>query len=108
MKEKSTYQLIDEAMLQMLCTWAEINDRMEEAALRIPHDAFEIEDETGEVFFELMATRQLETMADGVMESARKLVSSAQDAGLISLDDCHTINHILWFVGTGEPLEDVL
>lgn len=108
MKEKSTYDLIDDQLLQLISTWSELNDRMIDAALYIPNDAFEIEEETGEVVPELMICRQFEIMLDGLMASARKILSAAEDAGLIGLTDWHTINTILLFIGSDEPLEAIL
>ena len=106
MKEKSTYQLIDDQLLSLIMTWSELIDRMEQSALAIPKDAFVCEEENGYVCPELMITRQYEDMSTGVLETARLLISKAEDAGIISLDDWRMINHMLWFAGTDEPIDE--
>lgn len=103
MKEKSMYQLIDDQLLGLIMTWSELFDRMEQSALAVSEEAYDWE-EDGYVSLELMITRQYKDMSLGVLETARKLISKAQDAGIISLDDWRVINHILWYAGTDEPI----
>lgn len=106
MKEKSTYQLIDDQLLGLIMTWSELIDRMEQSALAIPGDAYDWEEENGYVCPELLITRQYEEMSLGLLETARKLISKAEDAGIISLNDWQMINHMLWYAGTDEPIGD--
>ena len=103
MKEKSMYQLIDDQLLGLIMTWSELFDRMEQSALAVSEEAYELEEE-GYGCLELMITRQYEKMARGVMGTARSLLSEAEEAGIISLDDWRMINHILWYAGTDEPI----
>ena len=77
-KEKSTYQLIDDQLLSLIMTWSELIDLRE----------------------------QYEEMSRGVMETARKLISKAEDAGIISLNDWQMINHMLWYAGTDQPIDE--
>lgn len=104
MKEKSTYQLIDDQLLSMIMTWSELIDRMEQSALAIPGDAYDWEEELGYTCPELLITRQYEEMSLGMLSVARKLISKAEDVGIISLDDWRMINHMLWYAGTDEPI----
>lgn len=106
MKEKSTYQLIDDQLLGLIMTWSELIDRMEQSALAIPKGAFDWEDGIDYTCLEILITRQYEKMAIGVMRTARSLLSQAEEAGIISLDDWRVINHILWYAGTDEPIDE--
>lgn len=106
MKEKSTYQLIDDQLLGLIMTWSELIDRMEHSALAIPGDAYDWEEEIDYTCPELLITRQYEKLAISVMGTARSLLSHAEEAGIISLDDWRVINHILWFAGTDEPIDE--
>lgn len=106
MKDSTLRQLIDDQMLSIIMTWSEVYDRMVIAGLYIPNYAYDLEEEEGYVCPELASARHLEHMQDGLLECARRLLSKAQDIGLISLDEWHTINHILWYAGSDEPIED--
>lgn len=104
MKEKSTYQLIDDQMLSLIMTWSELIDRMEQSALAIPQDAFDWEEEEDYTCPELLITSQYENLSLGILAVARKLISEAEGARIISLDDWRVINHMLWYAGTDEPI----
>lgn len=106
MKEKSTYQLIDDQLLSLIMTWSELIDRMEKSALAIPGEAFDWEEEEDYTCPELMITRLYEEMADHVMTAARKLIGGAEEAGIINLNDWQVINHLLWMAGTDQPIEE--
>lgn len=106
MKEYSTRQLVDDQLLSIITAWWNAYDRMVDSARFIPQDAFEWEDEDDYVCPELVTTRQYEDLQAVFLDMARRLVSKAQDIGLISLDDWHMINHILWYAGSDEPIEE--
>lgn len=104
MKDITTRQLVDDQLLSIIMAWSDAYDRMESAAFDIPAHAYEWEDEDDYTCPELVTTRQYEDLQSCFLVMARTLVSKAQDIGLISLDEWRTINHILWYAGSDEPI----
>lgn len=110
MKDITTRQFVDDQLLSIITAWSDAYDRMAESALHIPQHAFEWEDEDEDeddyTCPELVTTRQYEDLQATFLRMARDLISKAQDIGLISLDEWRTINHILWYAGSDEPIEE--
>lgn len=101
-------EIIDSHLLYLIESWSDLYDQMLDAALHIPDNAFDLEDEEGIVCPELMQTRALENICQGLLRTARVLINEAEETGLISTEDWQTINHILWHAGTDEPMEEYL
>lgn len=106
MNDYTTRQLVDDQLVSIITAWWGVYDRMVTSALLIPQNAYEWEDEDDYVCPELATTRQYEELQGCFLVLARTLVSKAQDIGLISLDEWHTINHILWLAGSDEPIAE--
>ena len=98
-------EIFDSNLLHLIEGWSDLYDQMMDAALHIPDNAFDLEDEDGIVCPELAQTRALEYLTAGLLRTARVLINEAEEAGLISTDDWRIINHILWYAGSDEPLE---
>lgn len=101
-------EIYDSQLLRMIEAWADLHDQMERHAMFIPQYEIDEWDEEGVKGADIIYNEMLEDLADGMLKAARKLVSEADDAGLLCTDDWRVINLILYFAGTDEPLSEVL
>jgi hypothetical protein len=97
------YNLIDQQLLNLLITWDQIHDDLMDAALHLPEDW---DDWRMDMHDHDLASLRYDAdseMLKGIELAARKLISSAEDAHLISLDDWRVLNAIICNIGTDDP-----
>lgn len=100
---KEFYNLIDQQLLGMLMTWDQIYMDRAELSERMPENWLELE-LSGESTPDMIRYDAESELLTGIELAARKLISSAEDAHLISMSDWHVINAILCNIGTNDPL----
>lgn len=93
------YNIMDQQLLSLLNAWNEIHAQFMHDCLAIPSDAYDRQDE-GEEVPEIICADRDTALLDGIERAARILVSAAEDAGLIRLDDWSVINAILCNIGS--------
>lgn len=96
------YNLIDQQLLSLLMTWDQIHDDLMDAALHLPDDWMELK-ESGKSTPAMIRYDADSEMLKGIELAARKLISSAEDAHLISLDDWRVMNGIICIIGLDDP-----
>lgn len=96
------YNIIDAQLLSLLSTWAQIHRRLMHDSLLIPDDGYDRYDD-GEEVPEIALCDAEDEMLQGIELAARKLISSAEDARLISLEDWRTLNAIIINMGGDCP-----
>ena len=101
-------EMFDSHLLHLIESWSDLYDQMMDAALRIPDNAFDLEDEIGYTCPELLQAKALENLSTGLLRTARFLINEAEEAGLISIEDWFIIDRILWHAGSDEPMEEYL
>lgn len=99
---KDLYNLIDQQLFSMLMTWDQIHDGLMDAALHLPDDWYELE-ESGESTPAMIRYDAYSDMLKSVELAARMLISHAEDAHLISLDDWRVLNGIICSIGLDDP-----
>lgn len=99
---KDLYNLIDQQILNLLNAWALVHERLMHDSLHIPEDGYDRYDD-GEEVPEIALCDAEDEMLQGIELAARKLISSAEDARLISLEDWRTLNAIIINMGGDCP-----
>lgn len=96
------YNLIDQQLLSLLMTWDQIHEDLMDSAMHLPDDWDDLMDRNDHDQARLRYDADSE-MLKGIELAARNLISSAEDADLISLDDWRVINAIICNIGTDDP-----
>jgi len=99
---KDLYNLMDQQLLSLLNAWAALHERLMDDSLQIPDDGYDRGDD-GDDVPEIRRIEAEREIMDGLELAARKLISSAEDAHLISLQDWRTLNAIICNIGSDCP-----
>lgn len=99
---KDLYNLMDQQLLSLLNAWAAVHEHLMDDSLQIPDDGYDRWDAGDDVPEIRRVEAECEIM-DGLELAAIKLISSAEDAHLISLQDWRTLNAIICNIGGDCP-----
>lgn len=99
---KDLYNLIDQQLLSLLTTWDRIHEDLMDAAMHLPDGWIEFE-ESGDLTQDMVRYDADSEMLTGLEIAARQLISSAEDAHLITNDDWRVMNAIICSIGLDDP-----
>ena len=99
---KDLYNIIDQQLLSLLNAWSALHESLVDDSLQIPDDGYDRWDD-GDDVPEIRRVEAEREIMDGLELAARKLISSAEDARLISLQDWRTLNAIICNIGGDCP-----
>lgn len=99
---KDLYNLMDQQLLSLLKAWAAVHECLMDDSLQIPDDGYDRWD-AGDDVPEIRRVEAEREIMDGLELAARNVISSAEDAHLISLQDWQTLNAIICNIGGDCP-----